>query len=217
MTPVEYIQTRFAAGRDAEDRHKSTIALTAEEQALSAARGGVEAICGRRLQGGTLMYEVKKQGRPAKDNSWEPLSFLQAMPPYVMKLVRDYDERLKAMQGGMEVRPLTSTEVKAHLLAFGIGEELALSKIKGFSGGQKSRLVIAAAMWNRPHLLCLDEPTNYLDRESVACLAAGLKSFVGAVLAVSHSPAFVQALCTEEWHIEQGALSVVKERRTIED
>ena len=34
---------------------------------------------------------------------------------------------------------------------------------------------------------------------------------------VSHSTAFVQALCTEEWHVEGGAVSVVKERRAIED
>ena len=100
-------------------------------------------------------------GRPEKDNSWEPLSFLQAMPPYVLKLVRDYDERLRALQGGMEVRPITQPEVKAHLAAFGIDEQLALSKIRGFSGGQKSRLVLAAAMWNKPHLIALDEPTNY--------------------------------------------------------
>ena len=31
-------------------------------------------------------------------------------------------------------------------------------------GGQKVKLVLAAAMWNSPHLLIMDEPTNYLDR-----------------------------------------------------
>jgi len=138
------------------------------------------------------------------------------MPPYVLKLVRDYDERLKAQQGGMEVRPLTTVEVKAHLACFGIGDELALSKIKGFSGGQKSRLVVAAAMWNKPHLIALDEPTNYLDRESLAALAAALKSFPGAALVVSHSAAFVAALCTEQWRVEKGAVEVLKDRR-IED
>ena len=217
QTPVQYIQARFQHGRDGEDRRKSTIALTAEEQALSAARGGVEAIQGRAVRGGELMYEVKKAGRKEKDNSWEPLSFLQAMPPYVMKLVRDYDEQMKAQQGGMEVRALSAAAIKEHLAAYGIGEELALSKIKGFSGGQKSRLVIACAMWNKPHLLCLDEPTNFLDRESIAALACALKTFPGAALVVSHSTAFVQALCTEEWHVEGGAVSVVKERRAIED
>jgi len=32
------------------------------------------------------------------------------------------------------------------------------------AGGQKVKLVLAAAMWNNPHLLIMDEPTNYLDR-----------------------------------------------------
>jgi hypothetical protein len=34
------------------------------------------------------------------------------------------------------------------------------------AGGQKVKLVLAAAMWNNPHLLIMDEPTNYLDRVS---------------------------------------------------
>lgn len=121
---------------------------------------------GRRLTGKELYYEVKKSGRKDRDNSWEPLSYLRQAPPYVLKLVKDYDEKLKALQSGMEVRPLTAAEVKAHLQDFGIGEELALSRIRGFSGGQRSRLVLAAALWSRPHLLALDEPTNYLDREA---------------------------------------------------
>ena len=217
QTPVAYIQERFARGRDAEDLKKSTLALTPEERAMSEARGGVAAVQGRRLQNKELFYEVRKTGRPEKDNSWEPLSFLSKMPPYVMKLVRDYDERLKAMQSGMEVRPLSAAEITAHLAAFGIGEELAQSKIRGFSGGQKSRLVMAAAMWNKPHLLALDEPTNYLDRESLAALAAALRAFAGAVLVVSHSAAFVDALCSERWRVEAGKVEVLKERRGIED
>jgi ABC-type antimicrobial peptide transport system ATPase subunit len=36
------------------------------------------------------------------------------------------------------------------------------------------KLVLAAAMWNNPHLLIMDEPTNYLDRVSGAMLQAGL-------------------------------------------
>ena len=39
------------------------------------------------------------------------------------------------------------------------------------SGGQKVKVVIGAAMWNQPHIVILDEPTNYLDRESLGALA----------------------------------------------
>jgi elongation factor 3 len=39
--------------------------------------------------------------------------------------------------------------------------------MRGLSGGQKVKVVLGAAMWNNPHILVLDEPTNYLVR---ACL-----------------------------------------------
>jgi elongation factor 3 len=48
------------------------------------------------------------------------------------------------MQSGLDVRPLTSVEVYAHLADFGVNMELADGKIKRMSGGQKSRLVLAA-------------------------------------------------------------------------
>ena len=69
------------------------------------------------------------------------------------------------------------------------------------SGGQKSRLVLAAAMWNKPHLIALDEPTNYLDNETLSVLTASLKSFRGGVVTVSHHEDFVRELCTELWHV----------------
>ena len=55
-----------------------------------------------------------------------------------------------------------------------------------------------------------------MDRESLAALAAALRGFQGACLLVSHSAAFVNALCTEQWRVEGGELTVVRERR-IED
>jgi elongation factor 3 len=77
------------------------------------------------------------------------MSNLKCKEPYVMKLIKNFDEKLKTFASGMDVRPINETEVRAHLVDFGIDADLATSKIKGFSGGQKSRVVLAAAMWNR--------------------------------------------------------------------
>jgi ABC-type multidrug transport system ATPase subunit len=41
------------------------------------------------------------------------------------------------------------------------------------------KLVLAAAMWSNPHMLVLDEPTNYLDRESLGALAQAIKDWSG--------------------------------------
>lgn len=45
------------------------------------------------------------------------------------------------------------------------------SLMKGLSGGQKVKVVLGAAMWNNPHILVMDEPTNFLDRDSLGALA----------------------------------------------
>ena len=62
------------------------------------------------------------------------------------------------------------------------------------SGGQKARLVLAAALWTRPHLIALDEPTNYLDNDTLAALTAALVAFKGAVVVVSHHASFVKVM-----------------------
>lgn len=43
------------------------------------------------------------------------------------------------------------------------------------------KLVLAAAMWNKPHLLVLDEPTNYLDREALGALKDSIRNYAGTM------------------------------------
>ena len=74
------------------------------------------------------------------------------------------------------------------------------------SGGQLVKVVIAGAMWNNPHLLVLDEPTNYLDRDSLGALAIAIRDWSGGVVMISHNSEFVGALCPEQWIIEGGKM-----------
>lgn len=76
----------------------------------------------------------------------------------------------------------------------------------GLSGGQKVKVVLAAATWRRPHIVILDEPTNYLDRESLAALTEALKSFEGGVLVITHNREFSESICTEVWAMKDGHL-----------
>ena len=55
------------------------------------------------------------------------------------------------------------------------------------AGGQKVKVVIAAAMWNNPHILVLDEPTNYLDRDSLGALAGAIKEYGGGIVMITHN------------------------------
>eukprot|EP00232_Nephroselmis_pyriformis_P026903 CAMPEP_0182867122 /NCGR_PEP_ID=MMETSP0034_2-20130328/8549_1 /TAXON_ID=156128 /ORGANISM="Nephroselmis pyriformis, Strain CCMP717" /LENGTH=650 /DNA_ID=CAMNT_0024999461 /DNA_START=8 /DNA_END=1960 /DNA_ORIENTATION=- len=215
-SPMEYIQLRYQTGTDKEAFQKNTVQLTPEEEAIRAEPGRVEAIVGRRGDSKQrLEYEVKKTGRRTEENTWEPLLFLQNGPSYVMKLVNQYDEILQAQNSGIQVRPLLSGEILKHLSEFGLNEELARGKIKNMSGGQRSRLVLAAAMWNRPHVLAMDEPTNYLDREALDGLVEALKTFKGGMLIVSHNSEFVSKMCNEYWSVENGKLTVTEHKEKL--
>lgn len=70
------------------------------------------------------------------------------------------------------------------------------------------KLVLAAAMWNCPHMLVLDEPTNYLDRDSLGALAGAIKEYGGGVVMISHNSEFTGALCPEVWKVDAGRLTL---------
>ena len=205
-TPLEYLQNRFYLGRDKEIAKRSSHNLTKEELQMSKERGAICEIVGRQERGKELFYECVRAMRKEGDTEWEPLSGLMKKDEYVMKMVRNFDEKLKAMQSGMDLRPLTKEEVRKHLEQFGIDEDLAMGKIKRMSGGQKSRLVLAAAMWINPHIIALDEPTNYLDNDTLAALTKALSDFKGGVLTISHNKAFINELCNETWTVGDGVV-----------
>ena len=123
------------------------------------------------------------------------------------KMIAEYDGKLASAAG--DKKALTRANVEQYLSEFGLDSELAAhSHLKGLSGGQKVKLVLAAAMWNHPHFLIMDEPTNYLDRDSLGALAAAIQGFQGGVLLISHNSEFTSALCPEVWAVDNGAVEV---------
>ncbi|WP_408058914.1 ABC-F family ATP-binding cassette domain-containing protein [Streptomyces zaomyceticus] len=76
------------------------------------------------------------------------------------------------------------------------------------SGGQRSRLALAAVLAAEPELLLLDEPTNDLDDEAVAWLEERLRAHRGTVVAVSHDRVFLDRVAT-------AVLEVDEDRHTV--
>jgi energy-coupling factor transporter ATP-binding protein EcfA2 len=103
------------------------------------------------------------------------------------------------------LRPLTKANVEKHLGVLGLEAEFAThAHIHGLSGGQKVKVVLAACTWNQPHILVMDEPTNYLDRDSLGALAGAIREFGGGVVIISHHNEFTTALCPEKWTVADG-------------
>ena len=78
--------------------------------------------------------------------------------------------------------------------------------MSALSGGQKVKVVLAASMWNQPHILILDEPTNYLDREALGALAGAIDNFDGGIVMITHNNEFCSQLCPETWVMDAGHL-----------
>uniref|UniRef100_A0A7S2TFT5 ATP-dependent transporter ycf16 n=1 Tax=Lotharella oceanica TaxID=641309 RepID=A0A7S2TFT5_9EUKA len=78
-------------------------------------------------------------------------------------------------------------KLRHHLKKAGMQDEMNDTRMKGFSGGQKARVIFAELTFNCPHLLIMDEPTNFLDLETVDSLIAACNKYPGAMLLVTHS------------------------------
>ncbi|CAO3599070.1 unnamed protein product [Absidia cylindrospora] len=210
ITPNEYIQWRYATGEDREELEKVDRIITEEEEkqmnqafVIEGEKRVVDELVGRRKLKQSYEYEVTWVGRSSVDNLWISRQKLENMG--FSKKIAEVDA-LEAAKLGLN-RPLTSKEIEKHLSEIGLEPEFAThSRIRGLSGGQKVKLVIGAAMWNKPHMLVLDEPTNYLDRESLGALATAIKNYGGGVVIVTHNREFSEALCTEVWKVDNGNL-----------
>ncbi|WP_405828593.1 ATP-binding cassette domain-containing protein [Streptomyces sp. NBC_00105] len=108
-------------------------------------------------------------------------------------------------RGGRDAERRVATTLR-HL-----GERRALDpdrRLGTLSGGQRSRLALAAALAAEPELLLLDEPTNDLDDEAVGWLEEHLRAHPGTVVAVTHDRLFLDRVTTTILEVDQ-------DRRTV--
>jgi len=92
---------------------------------------------------------------------------------------------------------LTDTQVRSVLGSFLFSGDDADKPVKVLSGGEKTRLALAALVVSSANVLLLDEPTNNLDPASREEILAALRGYKGAVVLVSHDEGAVAALDPE--------------------
>jgi len=222
-TPSEYIQWRFQTGEDRETMDRANKIITDEDEKamdkifkVEGSQRRVIGINSRRKFKNSYEYECSfalgenvgmKNERwvpmMTADNAWLPRSELLASH---QKMVADVDMK-EALASG-QFRPLVRKEIESHCANFGLDAELVShSRMKGLSGGQRVKVVLSACSWQRPHLIVLDEPTNYLDRDSLGALSKALKKFEGGVIIITHSAEFTKDLTEEVWAVMDGKMT----------
>jgi elongation factor 3 len=223
-TPNEYIRWRYANnGEDKESLVKVSMVFTPEEekkqrtpfeiQFIDPESGKVTKVkkCVTELVGGRKTtkskeyeYEVKYAGSTVDSGEYLSAKILKKMG--WEKGMKAVDLKI-AQRSGLYVRPLSTKNVEQHLEDCGLDREFGTHyRMSALSGGQKVKVVLAASMWNQPHILILDEPTNYLDRESLGALAGAIEGYDGGVVIISHNNEFCSKLCPETWVMDAGHL-----------
>jgi len=241
-TPNEYIRWRYANnGEDKESLVKVTMQFTDEEiklqktpyeiQFTDEESGKVskvkkvvsELVGGRKTnKSKDYEYEIRYAGSTVDSGEYLPAKTLKKMG--WDKAMKATDMKI-AQRAGLYVRPLSTKNVESHLEDVGLDKEFGTHyRMSALSGGQKVKVVIAAAMWNQPHILILDEPTNYLDRDSLGALAGAIETYDGGVVMITHNNEFCSKLCPETWVMDAGHLEtkgdadwMLKQDTKIED
>merc|ERR1711957_564885 len=234
-TPVEYIMWRFAGADDRESLENASMDTTDDDGKkreqpwyicpktfdlkkcdMTDTKEGKktrddavvpDAIINRQKNTKTkkYIYEVKWQHKGMDSNSWQDREILLAMG--YSKIVMKKDEQ-EAAAAGLLSKPLTQPGVEKALKDFGLDVEAGShSPIQSLSHGQKVKVVICASCWQNPHLIILDEPTNYLDRDGLGALVKGLADFQGGVAIISHNTEFTDQVCTQQWVMTKDKVS----------
>ncbi|KAF8060946.1 P-loop containing nucleoside triphosphate hydrolase protein [Lyophyllum atratum] len=98
----------------------------------------------------------------------------------------------------------------ALLAGLGFDEGDQQRPTRSFSGGWRMRLALARALFVKPSLLLLDEPSNHIDLNALAWLEDYLQTWPGTLLVVSHDRAFLDAVATDIVHQHSGRLDYYK-------
>ncbi|WP_447410289.1 ABC-F family ATP-binding cassette domain-containing protein [Clostridium perfringens] len=115
-------------------------------------------------------------------------------------------ERLIKLQGNIDALNLWDMESEAKNVLTKLGITNFEEKVGNLSGGQKKRIMLAAALITPCELLILDEPTNHLDNETISWLEEYLNSRKGALLMITHDRYFLDRVTNRILELDRGRL-----------
>jgi len=119
-------------------------------------------------------------------------------------------EQMGEVQTEFEKRGGYDLESRAQeiLTGLGIAPHDHNKKVEDFSGGWKMRIALAKVLVLNPDLILMDEPTNYLDMETIQWLEEWLKNFKGAIFMTTHDRVFMKAIAKKIVEISNRKITV---------
>src|SRR5699024_4346109 len=88
--------------------------------------------------------------------------------------------------------------------------EIVKKIVSDLSGGEATRLAIAKLFTDPSNVLILDEPTNFIDVQTIEALEVLMKSYRGTILFTSHDKYFVENVEDQIWRIESRKLKLIE-------
>lgn len=118
-------------------------------------------------------------------------------------------EEVGVMQDILDHNDLYIIDSKIDDIARGFGlDSIGLDRpVEDLSGGQRTKVLLAKLLLEKPDILMLDEPTNYLDEEHIVWLQRYLQEYRNAFLLISHDISFLNSVINLIYHIEDKELT----------
>ncbi|WP_027631333.1 ABC-F family ATP-binding cassette domain-containing protein [Clostridium hydrogeniformans] len=120
------------------------------------------------------------------------------------------EDGIKASELEGEFAELNGWEAEAEasmlLQGLGIGTDLHYKMMNELKGDEKIKILLAQALFGKPGVLILDEPTNNLDIKAINWLENFLMDFEGTVIVVSHDRHFLNTVCTHICDVDFGKI-----------
>ena len=139
------------------------------------------------------------------ENELEIYSSDEVKTDQIMNLYGSLQQKYENLDGY-----IIQDKIKNVCIGLKISKTLKYSLFNDLSGGEQVKIVLAKILLEKVDLLLLDEPTNHLDIESVEWLEGFLKTFEGAVIAISHDRFFLDKVTTKIIELEHQQITITK-------
>lgn len=157
-------------------------------------RSAIEEVIHGNERLGYLKTEISKIEKALEDGEYSDA---------MLEKLGDYQTEFEKL-GGYDIE-YQAAEV---LTGLGIMPDEHQRPVESFSGGWKMRIALAKVLAQRPEFILMDEPTNYLDLESIIWLEQWLKNFKGAVFMTSHDRDFMNGLVKKIVEVNHKTITV---------